>query len=70
MDTPVLEDCPYTYYYDRMTDTVRCYDGENQVGKRWCKKKHIWSDECCARSGCQWDEIVTEEQAQKIINSQ
>ncbi len=69
MDTAVL-DSPYTYYYDRMTDTVRCYDGENHIGKRWCKKKHLWSSECCPRSGCQWDEIVTEAQAQKIINSQ
>lgn len=61
---------PYTYYHDHDTDTIRCYQGDSLVGNRWCKERHLWSPECCARSGCQWDEVITPEQAQKVIERQ
>ena len=59
-----------TYYHDPVTDTVRRFEGESQAGQRWDKKTHCWSEECCARSACRWDEEISEGQAREIIDQQ
>jgi hypothetical protein len=60
----------FEYYYDPITDTIRRYPEGKEEGQRWDKKSGMWSNECCVKTGCRWDEQVSEKNAELILDRQ
>lgn len=62
------------FFYDQTTDTIRAFNLTGEAGTypklRYCKKGKEWSPDCCEKTACKWDEVVTEAQAQTIVERQ